>query len=83
MPGRSGDGSGPGWLAREAGVASWLFRHHDQGGRMRDMGLGPIRGDTAASIAGPRTEAAGLLRVVRASGSPADDGAASRAPAGP
>lgn len=52
-------------LVRDTGAALWLIRCQDQGGRKREMGLGPARGDKAVSLADARDRAAGLRLVVR------------------
>ncbi|MFC3003693.1 tyrosine-type recombinase/integrase [Falsiroseomonas tokyonensis] len=41
-PGRYGDGNGLYLLVRSAEVRFWLFRYTPPGGKMREMGLGPV-----------------------------------------
>jgi len=53
---------------RDTGAAFWVFRYFDQGGRMREMGLGPSVGDNAVSLADARDKVAGLRLVVRGAG---------------
>lgn len=80
--GRYGMGGGLYLLVRDTGAAYWLFRYHDKAKRMREMGLGPARGDNAVRIVDARDKAAALRLEVRGGASPADVGAASRVPAG-
>jgi integrase len=63
-PGRYGDGGGLYLLVRAKDVKFWLFRY-TRAGRMREMGLGPAKGQNAVKLAEARAKARGLHAVVR------------------
>ena len=65
--GRYGDGNGLYLLVRPNGAKFWLFRYTPQGGKMREMGLGPAGyADGEVPLANARERAGELFKRVRA-----------------
>jgi integrase len=62
-PGRYGDGGKLYLLVRSAEAAWWVFRY-TAAGKMREIGLGPARGQNAVTLARARDKAAELYRMV-------------------
>jgi Arm DNA-binding domain len=78
--GRHSDGGGLLLDVKATGKASWLFRYQI-GGRRRDMGLGPARGDGAVPLAEARLHAAQAREALRAGADPLERRAAAAAEA--
>jgi hypothetical protein len=71
-PGRYGDGDGLYLLVRSAESAFWVFRY-TRAGKMREMGLGRARGESAVSLVDARDRARDLHKAVRAGRDPLAD----------
>jgi integrase len=63
-PGRYADGSKLYLLVRNEKSAFWVFRY-TAGGKLREVGLGPARGDNPVKLAKARDDAAKLFAQVR------------------
>jgi integrase len=67
-PGRHGDGNGLYLLVRPTGARFWLFRYTPPGGKLREMGLGPVATDAdkaGVTLAAARLKAAELRNMLR------------------